>query len=103
MHAIRELDEVLKVAGVAVNDTSMSLHSSGADHDHAKQVLDEVNPRGLPLLVFSAYSRWQSKDWPLENYVALARYFTDDYLVIFTGADNRKPELDSAVAPGWSC
>ena len=46
----------------------------------------------------SPYSRWKTKDWPLQNYLKLAWEVADDYLPVLTGTGDRKREIADALA-----
>jgi ADP-heptose:LPS heptosyltransferase len=47
--------------------------------------------------VISPYSRWLSKDWPLQNYCAVSKSVAENFLVLFTGTDDRRPEIDAGL------
>ncbi|MEM7193519.1 MAG: glycosyltransferase family 9 protein [Pseudomonadota bacterium] len=98
LHAVREMDAVLDMAGIDAEDTSMEFQTTVDDDNHVDSLVKQLARNDLPVLLFSCFSRWQSKDWPLEKYVELARYYADDNLILFSGAENRQPEIEQAVA-----
>lgn len=120
LHAIAEMDGVLRCAGLQVGDTSMEIFTAADAGPAGDELLADINPRGLPLLVFSAFSRWPAKDWPLRFYVELAARVGggdggdgdgdgdgdggDDgngdaqFMVAFTGAAAARARIDEALA-----
>ncbi len=97
LHAIKEMDNVLSVAGIAVGDTSMEFPAG----EYAAAVIDdlllEINPRSKPVLLISPYSRWPAKDWPIDNYMQVGNAVSDIYQVVFTGSPERKQDIDQAL------
>ena len=117
LHAIAEMDGVLRRAGLQVGDTSMEIFTAADAGPAGDELLADINPRGLPLLVFSAFSRWPAKDWPLRFYVELAARVGGDgdsgdsgdgggdgdgdgaqFMVAFTGAAAARARIDEALA-----
>jgi len=107
LHAIAEMDGVLRRAGLSVADTSMEVFTDAGARRMVDALLARINPRGLQVVVFSPFSRWRSKDWPLPCYVDLAarlgRMNGDDgdgCMVVFTGAESVRARIDAALAAG---
>jgi len=98
LHAIREMDEVLALAGVNHFNTKMELATSPADEEKVDELLMLINPQSLPLVIFSPFSRWPSKDWPLAHFAAAAERLSERCLVVFTGAPDRQAEIEQLVA-----
>ncbi len=86
LHAIREMDEVLKKAGLAVNDTRMELHVSSAEQQKVSDLLAEINPVNKKLVILSPFTRWQSKNWPLNHFKQFAQSLPQNMLAAFTGS-----------------
>jgi ADP-heptose:LPS heptosyltransferase len=97
-HAIREMDGLLQKAGVSIQDTSMELVPGDDARLSVDRLLGKINPDCRPILLMSPYSRWNSKDWPLQNYLKLAWEVADDYLPVLTGTSDRKGEIAGALA-----
>lgn len=125
LHAIAEMEGVLRCAGLTVGDTSMEFFTDADSRRAVDTVLAQINPRGLPVLVFSPFSRWPAKDWPPARYVELAARLGgrgdgdgdgdgngngdgsgggdgDGYgcLAVFTGAESARARIDAALAAG---
>jgi len=104
LHAIAELDGVLRCAGLTVTDTSMEVFTDAAARRAVDELLARINPRGRPVVVFSPFSRWRSKDWPVRRYVELATRVGgaggagDGCIVAFTGAEAARARIDDALA-----
>ena len=67
LHAVKEIEQVLKLAGLEVGQSTMELYPGASEREAIDKLLTEINPRNLPIAVFSPYSRWQSKDWPISK------------------------------------
>ena len=92
LHAIAEMDGVLGCARLSVADTSMEIFTSTEQRQGVDDMLAKINPHHKPLLVFSPFSRWPSKDWPLQRYIEIAARVAGEYVIAFTGsADARRP------------
>jgi ADP-heptose:LPS heptosyltransferase len=97
LHAITEMDGVLKLAGVPVSDTSMEFATSEQDKFKVDQLLKDVSPDNRPILIMSPYSRWPSKDWPLDKYVQISEALSTLCQVIFTGSPDREVEIQQQL------
>lgn len=101
-HAIAEMDGVLNRARLSVNDTSMEVFSGAPAHQHIADLLAQINPERKPLLVFSPFSRWQSKDWPLSRYIEIATRLTNEhaneYAIAFTGSADARQRINQALS-----
>lgn len=98
IHAIEEMDGVLEMAGIKDVDTSMEFATSQVEKDVVTTLLRQINPNARKIVLCSPFSRWASKDWPLDNYIEAARFLGDEYLVAFTGAPDRAGEVESALS-----
>ena len=97
MHALDEMDEVLKVAGISGIDTTMELVTSNAEVSRIDNLLEQLNQQARPVAVLSPFSRWPSKDWPLDHFVQIARELISSHLVTITGAPDRAAEIDAQI------
>ena len=97
LHAIREMDEVLKMAGIPVNDTSMEFAAGENDEAKVSKLLKDINPDKKPILIMSPFSRWRSKDWPLDNYIKISESLSSVCQVVFTGSPDRELEIQGQL------
>ena len=97
LHAIREMDRALELAKIPTPDTSMEFCVGAKEKRAVDQLLARINPQARPLLIMSPFTRWPSKDWPLENYLATRKALAHRFHVVFTGAGERKREVDEAL------
>ena len=97
LHAIREMDQVLELAAIPTVDTSMEFCVSTKEEVTVDNLLTRTNPQEKPILIMSPFTRWPSKDWPLENYLATREAVADRFHVVFTGSAERKHEVNEAM------
>lgn len=107
-HAIEEMNGVLKKAGMEVKNTCMELHTSSAEQQAVETLQANINPENKKLVVLSPFTRWQSKNWPLDYFEQLAEALPTYTQAIFTGSDSdaaliqplidQRPELGVNVA-----
>ncbi len=97
LHAIAEMDGVLRRARLSVIDTSMEFCTGVEAHQTIDKLIARINPSKKPLLIFSPFSRWQSKDWPIAHYVEIAAQIADDYVIVFTSAEAARSDIDEAI------
>ncbi len=100
LHALVEMEEVLALAGVRTENTEMVLSAGEDERLSVDQKLNEINADSRPLMVISAFSRWESKDWPIVNYQSVIRSFQDKYLILMTGTSDRRQEIDRMLEGG---
>lgn len=98
LHAINEMDEVLRMAGIPVSDSRMAFHTETAAKQCVSELLSRINPARQPLIIMSAFSRWQSKDWPLAHYLTVAEAVSQRAKVIFTGDNDRAPDIAKLIS-----
>ena len=97
LHAIKEMDGVLALAGIQNPDTTMEFATSLCEQKSVEALLGELNPERKRMVIFSPFSRWKSKDWPLSRYIELAGLIAEDFLVLFTGAPDRADQIEQAL------
>lgn len=97
LHAIQEMDGVLARAGLRVGDTAMEWFGGEDERRHMDDWLARANPKRLPLLVCSPFSRWASKDWPLAHYVEIAARLGDGFSIAFCGDAAARARIDAAL------
>lgn len=97
LHAIREMDGVLALAGVRGVNTDMEFATSGESVRRIDELLVSLGQQTRPLIIMSPFSRWRSKDWPLQKFVEAAAGLQDRFRVVFTGAPDRAGEIGEAL------
>ncbi len=97
LHAIREMDQVLGLAAIPTTDTSMEFCVSTKEKSTVDSLLARTNPQAKPILIMSPFTRWPSKDWPLENYLITRKAVADQFHVVFTGSAERKRAVNEAM------
>lgn len=97
LHAIKEMDGVLRCAKIAVTDTSMELCTGKKEQKYITGLLAKINPHNKPLLLFSPFTRWKSKDWPLSRFVQLATRMGDEFVIAFTASADFRETIDNAL------
>ena len=98
LHAIREMDGVLALAGITDQNTEMEIATSGTEEARVDALLEEMNPQMRPLVLLSPFSRWPSKDWPLGHFAEAAERLSQRAQVVFTGAADRQDEIEALVS-----
>ncbi|MDA7970487.1 MAG: glycosyltransferase family 9 protein [Gammaproteobacteria bacterium] len=106
LHAIKEMDGVLARAGIAPGENehendgaAMEWFGGEDERRHIGEWLARANPKQLPLLVCSPFSRWASKDWPLANYMETAAQLTagGDFAAVFCGDAAARARIAAAL------
>ncbi len=98
VHAIAEMDGVLQKAGLRVRDSAMEIRSSEQDIRRVDGLLGDINALGKRIVLVSPFTRWQSKNWGLHNFVALVSQLPDDVLAVITGFASHREEIEQAFA-----
>ena len=101
LHAMAEMDGVLARAHLSVADTSMEFFTGTEAQRCMNDLLAKINPRHKPLLLFSPFSRWQSKDWPLPRYIEIIarikQEHKDRYVIALTGTADARQRIEQAL------
>ena len=95
LHAIQEMEGVLGLAGIAPASRSLEIFVSDSERGAITTRLDELGLAGRKLALFSPMTRWQTKNWPLENFVSLAGKLPDDWFVVLTGSEAQRASLNA--------
>ncbi len=102
LHALTEMDEVLRVAGVEPNDTSMAFHTAAEDQTRAEVLLKQINPgprqSTKPLIIVSPFTRWASKNWPLAYSIEAAGRLSEIAVVAISGAPGDQAQIAAEIA-----
>lgn len=94
IHAIQEMDQVLRLAGVKVGNSEMEIVTSDRERKTVDELLERINPSGKKMMIVSPFTRWETKNWGEDKFSALLDEFPLDVLVIFTGAKERKVHIE---------
>ena len=97
LHAIAEMQGVLQCAGINAAGVAMEWHGGDAERRFVDNLLVRINPRNQPLVVFSPFSRWASKDWPLAHYLELAAQIDARACVVITAQAAHQPSIARAL------
>ena len=87
LHALRELDGVLEVAGFPRADSQMEIHLSEKEVAFVNDQLARAGITNKRLVVLSPVSRWPTKDWALQRYRELCDALPADCAVVVTGTE----------------
>ena len=97
LHAIAEMDEVIRLANVDATETSMEFFTSDQETAAIDKLVGDLNQENRPIVLLSPYSRWQSKDWTLGKYMEVVNRLGVDYKFFFTGSSDRKEEIEAML------
>lgn len=98
IHAIEEMDHVLRMAGLQVTNSDMEIFTSKQEEKTIREILSRINPLKKRIMIVSPFTRWKTKNWSVKNFKALFDNFSVDVLIIFTGAKDRKLEVDQLMS-----
>ena len=98
IHAIEEMDHVLKMAGVQVTNSDMEIFTSKEEERRIQSLLGRINPLSKRVMIVSPFTRWKTKNWGAEKFKVLLDNFPVDVLVVFTGAKDRRLEIDQLMS-----
>lgn len=70
LHAIDEMSEVLRLAGLSVDKVDMTFPISRQDHESLDRILSakQISRSDSPYIVISPFSTHPAKDWPLHEF-----------------------------------
>jgi ADP-heptose:LPS heptosyltransferase len=97
LYALTEIHNVLKVAGIDMTGCLPEIFIPDAVKASVDTLYKKYNPGNKKLVLFSPFSSWISKDWPLTNYISLAKKLGPAYKVLFTGSTDKKEAIDKAL------
>ena len=95
LHAIEEMQGLLQLAGIPPADPILEIFASEGERNTVTARLAEFGLAGRRLALFSPMTRWPTKNWPLENFLTLARMLADDWFVVLTGSEAERGSLDA--------
>lgn len=98
IHAIEEMDHVLRMAGVPVTNSDMEIFTSPQEEKVIQALLSRINPEKKRMMVVSPFTRWKTKNWGVDKFKVLLDNFPIDVLMIFTGVKEKKKEIDQLIS-----
>lgn len=104
LHAIEEMAEVVKLAGVDItdwqSDCRMQIFTSPEDQKAANGLRKTLGWNGKHrCAVVSPLTRWPSKNWPLDHFVTLAAKLTEQGISIaLSGAPEDAEKIHAELA-----
>ncbi len=97
LHALDEMNGVLRLAGLGEGGKKIELFTSVVDQASVHRKIVLHNLEGRRWILCSPISRWVTKDWPLKNYVDLAAILPDDIVLVFSGSMKDKEPIRLAM------
>lgn len=99
LHAIDEMSRVLAEAGIAVESRQMEFHAGQEAKNSLAQKLESLAlvDQGKPYVVISPFTRWESKNWPLDRFMETADQLSKKMPVFLTGAPTDRQKIQKAL------
>ncbi|MFT5112981.1 MAG: heptosyltransferase-2 [Parasphingorhabdus sp.] len=86
LHALKEMDGVLELAGINSQDNHMDFYCSAQASDSMQAGLANAGLGMGKYIVLSPFTRWPSKNWSLDHYAELISRLPKDLPVVVSGA-----------------
>lgn len=103
-HAIDEMSEVLRLAGVSIDAPNMTYTPTAASRASIDRLVITEQPEQptRPFVVISPFSTHPAKDWPLKQFAPLVTTLLHaegaHYNFFFTGTKDRADEIERLVS-----
>lgn len=97
IHAIEEMDYVLRMAGIPVINSDMEIFTSSHEETVIQALLKRINPEKKRIMIVSPFTRWNTKNWGVEKFKVLLDHFPNDVLMVFTGVKDKKGDIDQLM------
>lgn len=104
LHAIDEMTQVMAQAGIPVEGVQMEFYRDAEVSKSVRSALNNVMPINLfdgsdrrRFIVVSPFTRWASKNWPLERFIQTAAALAKENTVLFTATAQDGRLIDSAL------
>ena len=97
IHAIEEMSQVLRKAGVCVSNSAMEVFTSRSEAENVQALIYRINPAQKRMMIISPFTRWNTKNWGVEKFRTLLESLPRDIFVILTGAADRKDDIDQLI------
>jgi ADP-heptose:LPS heptosyltransferase len=98
IHAIEEMDHVLRLAGIPVTNSDMEIFTSYEEGKVIQSLLKRINPEKKRIMVVSPFTRWKTKNWGADKFKDLLDNFPIDVLMVFTGVRDKKKDIDQLIS-----
>ncbi len=98
IHAIKEMDHVLEIAGIQVKNSEMEIFTSNEEEQTIDDLLKRINPDNKKILIISPFTRWETKNWGLDKFQAVINSLPRDILIVLTGLPDRRKDIDRLTA-----
>ena len=105
LHAIDEMTQVLAVADIPVDDMRMEFVRGPEVANMLREKLQVpgredllASPNGRGFVVISPFTRWASKNWPLDRFIQLASGLSEQYPVLVTGTNADQEAIAACLA-----
>ncbi len=99
IHAIKEMDHVLQLAGIQVRNSDMEIPISTHEERFIEALLKRVNPLNKKIIIMSPFTRWETKNWAIEKYQQVINSLDMDVLIILTGLGDKREEIAKLATP----
>ena len=104
LHAIDEMTQVLAAADIAVGDTYMEFARAPEITDRLQKIMRAQGhenllqpPAGRGFIVISPFTRWVSKNWPLDRFTQIASRLSGEYTVLITGTAGDRDAITASL------
>lgn len=94
IHAIEEIKNTLKIAGLEIIPSKMEIYTSDNEVEKINTLLREINPNNKKMLIISPFTRWNSKNWGTHNYNNLLKLIENNIVIIITGTKDKINETE---------
>ena len=98
LHAIDEMERVLRLSGIEPTQHQPVLSLNQNDRQRINDLIDDLPIAGRKLAVFCPITRWPTKNWPLANFKLLSERIKNEFFVIFTGGSQDQVSIESHLA-----
>lgn len=97
LHALEEMNGLIKLAGLGNGGLTMEFFTSPQEKLSIRKILDKNNLNGRRWILCCAISRWPTKDWPMKNFVFLSRQLPEDVRLVFTGDNEHRAMIQQGL------
>lgn len=98
VHAIDEMNGVLSLGNIQSRQFLPLLFESEEDRSKISDICKNLPLRDKKVVLFCPFTRWNTKNWPLRNYVDLAELISNEYFIFFTGSEADRAPISAATS-----